>query len=130
MARERKKTWFGRLCDKEDNSTALSSVIIIFVVLICLILLIVPPFALGLEAWYNHTVASDISGWAAYIGAITSLLATVCGLKWGINYTDRKFPTQNDPFCDNMMPPGPGRFGASQEDGETEEMIVEENQEV
>lgn len=95
MCRTRKKTWFGRLMDKEDTTTSMSSFIIFIILTVAVILLMIPAFSLGLEAWFNHTVASDINGWAAYIGAVCSLIVTVCGFKWGINNTDRKFPKKD-----------------------------------
>lgn len=99
MCKVRKKTWFGRLMDKEDNSTAMSNFIIFVVLFLAAILLLLPAYALGLEVWYNHSNTADMTGWAAYIGSITTLIMSVCGLKWGINYTDRKFPIK-DPYED------------------------------
>lgn len=100
MCRVRKKTWFGRLMDKDDRTTAMSNFITFVIIGIAAILLLVPAFALGIESWFNHTVASDISGWSAYIASVSTLIATICGMKWGINYTDRKFPIQ-DPYEDD-----------------------------
>lgn len=95
MYKNQKKTWFGRLMDKEDNTTAMSSFIIFVILTVAVLLLIIPAFALIIEAWFNHTVSSDINGWATYIGAVCTLIVTVCGFKWGINHTDRKFPIQD-----------------------------------
>ena len=124
MCKQRKKSWFGRLMDKEDTSTSLSSVIIFIILVVAVLLLMIPGFALVIEAWFNHTVSSDINGWAAYIGAVCSLIVTICGFKWGINNTDRKFPRQN-PY-DECPPPGPHRFGV----GTEEEQINEEANDV
>lgn len=124
VARHRRKTWMGRLLDKEDTSVSLSSVIIIIILIVAIILLAVPAFSLGIEAWYNHTTSSDINGWAAYIGAVSTMFIGVCGFKWGINHTDRKFPMQ-DPYDDGPIPQGPGRFG----NGTEEEQIINESEE-
>lgn len=90
----RHRTWFGRMIDKNDQSYALSSVIIVVIMILSTMLLSVCIFAIGIEAWYTHTVSSDINGWSLFIGSVTALISTACGLKWGINYTDRKFPDQ------------------------------------
>ena len=96
MCKQRKKSWFGRLMDKEDTSTSMSSFIIFIILTVAVILLMIPAFSLGLEAWYNHTIASDINGWATYIGAVCTLIVTVCGFKWGINNTDKKYQNPGD----------------------------------
>jgi len=123
MCKTRKKTWFGRLFDKDDRSTALSSVIIFIILIVSVLLLIIPAFALGIEAWFNHTVASDITGWATYIGAVCSLIVTICGFKWGINNTDRKFPLQ-DPYEEQQFDQFDRHhhhFGQEQQINESEE---------
>ena len=120
MCKTRKKTWFGRLMDKDDTSTSMSSFIIFIILTVAVILLMIPAFALVIEAWFNHTVSSDINGWAAYIGAVCSLIVTICGFKWGINNTDRKFP-KPDPYEEDECRP-PHHFGAS------EEQINEDNE--
>lgn len=97
MARAHNKTWFGRLLDKEDSSTAMSNFIILMILIPALLLLLLPVYAIGVEIWFNHLNSNDMSGWATYIGAVTTLIMSACGLKWGINYTDRKFPIK-DPY--------------------------------
>lgn len=91
MIRHRKKSFFGRLMDKKDNSTSLSSFFIFLVLLIGILLLLVPVFAIGIESWFNHTVTSDIGGWAAYITAVAAIFTTAGLTKVGINYSDGKF---------------------------------------
>ena len=93
--RHTKRSWIARAFDKDDTTVAMSSVIIAVILVFAILLLSVCIFAIGIEAWYNHTVSSDINGWSLYIGAVTSLIGTACGLKWGINYTDRKFPQKD-----------------------------------
>lgn len=105
MARKRRKTWVGRLMDKEDNSVSLSSVLSIAIMIIAIILYGLVVYSIGLEVYYNHTVASDINGWSLFLTSITSLVGIAAGLKWGINHTDRKFQNQNNPFEDSCDPP-------------------------
>lgn len=115
MAAKNKKSWLSKLFDKEDNTVAVSSVLIISIGLIAIILLSVPVFCLCVEAWFNHSVSSDIGGWAAYIGAVATILGICVGGKVGINYTDNKFPQQvSDCNIPNI-----------EETEETEELIVE-----
>ena len=95
MAKKTKKSFFGRLLDKNDTSTSLSSCLIVLIMMMASLLLLLVVFSIGIEAYYNHTVASDINGWSLFVGAITTLIGTAAGLKWGINHTDRKFPMQN-----------------------------------
>ena len=97
IMRKHNKTWFGRLLDKEDHSTAMSNFIIFVILFLASLLLLLPVYAIGVEIWFNHLNSNDMSGWATYIGAVTTLIMSACGLKWGINYTDRKFPMK-DPF--------------------------------
>lgn len=120
MCKTRKKTWFGRLMDKDDTSTSMSSFIIFIILTVAVILLMIPAFALVIEAWFNHTVSSDINGWAAYIGAVCSLIVTICGFKWGINNTDRKFP-KTDPYDDGIDCEAPKDF----ESEESEQIITD-----
>ena len=95
FGRRRKKSFFGRLMDKKDTSTSLSSFFIFFVLLIGVLLLFVPVFSLGIESWFNHTITSDIGGWAAYITAVAAIFTAAGLTKVGINYSDGKFPQQD-----------------------------------
>lgn len=39
-------------------------------------MLLVPVFALTIEAIYMHTITTDLTGMAAYIGAVSAVLAS------------------------------------------------------
>ena len=105
MSNTKKKTFFGRLLDKNDTSTSLSSCLIVLIMIMAMLLLFLVIFSIGIEAWYNHTVASDINGWSMFVGAITSLIGTAAGLKWGINHTDKKFQNQQHMFGEQIKCP-------------------------
>ena len=54
-------------------------------------LLIVVPFSIIWEELHNNSMISDLSGWAAYIGAIAGLFGAAGATKSWSNYADRKF---------------------------------------
>ena len=61
-----------------QNNTGVSSknFFLVVVTIIGCLLLLVPVFALTIEAIFMHTIATDLSAMAAYIGAVASLFAT------------------------------------------------------
>ncbi len=68
-------TFFSKLI---RNNTGVSSknFFLVLLTLIGCLLLLVPFISLTIEAITMHTIATDLSGMAAYIGAVTSLFAT------------------------------------------------------
>ena len=60
------------------NNTGVSSknFFLVIVTIIGCLLLLVPVFALTIEAIFMHTIATDLSAMAAYIGSVASLFAT------------------------------------------------------
>jgi len=60
------------------NNTGVSSknFFLVCVTIIGCLLLLVPVFALSIEAIYMHTIATDLTGMAAYIGAVSAVLAS------------------------------------------------------
>ena len=90
MTNAKKKNFFKRLVDKSDTSVALSSIIIISLLIVGLLLLTVPLIILIIEAYYNHTITTDLNGMAAYIGAVTAIFVTAGSIKFGIHWTDEK----------------------------------------
>lgn len=60
------------------NNTGVSSknFFLVVVTIIGCLLLLVPVFALTIEAFFTHTIATDLSAMAAYIGSVASLFAT------------------------------------------------------
>ena len=61
-----------------NNNTGVSSknFFLVAVTIIGLILLLVPAVILLVEVFTNHTIATNLNGLAAYIGAVASLFAT------------------------------------------------------
>ena len=61
-----------------SNNTGVSSknFFLVTVTIIGCLLLLVPVFALTIEAFFMHTIATDLSAMAAYIGSVASLFAT------------------------------------------------------
>lgn len=61
-----------------SNNTGVSSknFFLVVITLIGCLLLLVPVFALTIEAIFMHTIATDLSAMAAYIGSVASLFAT------------------------------------------------------
>jgi len=84
------KGFFSRALDKNDTSVALSSIIVLLLLGVGVLLLLVPMFVLCIEAWYNHTITTDLNGLAAYIGAVTAIFVTAGSIKVGIHWSDGK----------------------------------------
>ena len=83
-------TWFNKLI---RNNSGLSSknFFLVIVTLIGCILLIVPAVTLCVESFFNHTIATDLNGMAAYIGAVAGLFATAGITKaWSEKYEKRR----------------------------------------
>ena len=61
-----------------SNNTGVSSknFFLVIVTFIGCLLLLVPVFTLTIEAFFMHTIATDLSAMAAYIGSVASLFAT------------------------------------------------------
>ena len=61
-----------------SNNTGVSSknFFLVAVTVIGLILLLVPAVLLIVEVIYNHTIATDLNGLAAYIGAVAGVFAS------------------------------------------------------
>lgn len=60
------------------NNTGVSSknFFLVVVTIIGCLLLLVPVFTLTIEAIFMHTISTDLSGMAAYIGAVSAVLAS------------------------------------------------------
>lgn len=60
------------------NNTGVSSknFFLVAVTVIGLILLLVPAILLIVEVIYNHTIATDLNGLAAYIGAVAAVFTS------------------------------------------------------
>lgn len=96
MKRKKKqKGWFARLVDMNDTTVSASTVFLIITSTIALILLIVPAIILLVEIFYNHTIATDISGIAQYIAAVCGIFASGGILKGWTNYSSYRFNQQS-----------------------------------
>lgn len=84
-------TWFGKLI---RNNTGVSSknFFLVSVTIIGLLLLLVPGVALMIEVVNNKTITTDLTGMAAYVGAVASIFGTAGLTKaWS-----EKFEQKND----------------------------------
>lgn len=91
------------------NNTGYSSknFFLVLVTLIGTALLAVPAFCLIIEAWYNHTITTDLTAMAAYITAVAAVFTSVGLTKvWSEKYEhklpgpDGKFGTDDDVVID------------------------------
>lgn len=76
------------------NNTGYSSknFFLVMTSLIGVVLLAVPAFCLIIEAWYNHTITTDLTSMAAYITAVAAVFTSVGLTKvWSEKY-ERKLP--------------------------------------
>lgn len=76
------------------NNTGYSSknFFLVLVTLIGTVLLAVPAFCLIIEAWYNHTITTDLTAMAAYITAVAAVFTSVGLTKvWSEKY-EHKLP--------------------------------------
>lgn len=64
--------------------------------IIGVVLLATPVFAIIWEVLHNNTVSSDISGWAAFVGAVGTLFATAGIAKGWSNWSENKFLNKGD----------------------------------
>lgn len=67
--------WLNALV-KNNSGVSSKSFFLVIVTFIGCLLLIVPVFTLSIEAIFLHTITTDLTGMAAYIGAVASLFAT------------------------------------------------------
>lgn len=87
---EQNNGWWRRLLDKNDTTVSSSSFYLVSVTLVGLLLLFVPMIVLIVEVIYNHTVATDLNGMAAYIASVAGLFASGGIVKGWISYNDSK----------------------------------------
>ena len=89
--KKKRKGWFTRLFDMNDTTVSASTVFLMITSMIALILLLVPAVALLIEVFYNHTIATDLSGMAQYIAAVCGIFASGGILKGWTNYSNYRF---------------------------------------
>lgn len=101
-----KKIVKGNLFSKlvqQNSGYSSKSFFLVVVTFIGTLLLAVPIFSLTIEAWYNHTITTDLTAMAAYITAVAAVFTSVGLTKvWSEKYehklpgSDGKFGTNDD----------------------------------
>lgn len=90
---------------KSDNNVSVGNFFLVACTIVGLLLLLVPLFVLTIEAWFNHTITTDLSGMAAYIVAVCSIF-TVGGLTHGwTSWSENKFKSINKDSEGNELIP-------------------------
>lgn len=90
---------------KSDNKVSAGNFFLVATTIVGLLLLLVPLFVLSIEAWFNHTITTDLSGMAAYIVAVCSIF-TVGGLTHGwTSWSENKFKSINKDSEGNELIP-------------------------
>ena len=80
---------------KDDNNVNVGNFFLVACTVVGLLLLLIPLFTLTIEAWFNHTITTDLNGMAAYIIAVCSIF-TVGGLTHGwTSWAKSKFESIN-----------------------------------
>jgi len=80
---------------KNDNNISVGNFFLVTTTIVGILLLLVPLFVLVIEAWFNHTITTDLSGMAAYIVAVCSIF-TIGGLTHGwTSWSKNKFKNIN-----------------------------------
>ena len=94
---------------KDDNNVSVGNFFLVMTTIVGLLLLLIPLFTLTIEAWFNHTITTDLNGMAAYIIAVCSIF-TVGGLTHGwTSWAKSKFESINkdadgNELNDNIKP--------------------------
>ena len=97
-----KGNFFSKLIQQNSGYSS-KSFFLVVVTFIGTVLLAVPIFSLTIEAWYNHTITTDLTAMAAYITAVAAVFTSVGLTKvWSEKYehklpgSDGKFGTNDD----------------------------------
>lgn len=88
-------SFFRRLLDLNDRGVSATNLYIFLVTGIGFILLLVPAIILLVEAFYNHTISTNLDGMAAYIGAVTALFASAGITKAWTNWSYSRYPQKD-----------------------------------
>ena len=97
-----KGNFFSKLVQQNSGYSS-KSFFLVVVTFIGTLLLAVPIFSLTIEAWYNHTITTDLTAMATYITAVAAVFTSVGLTKvWSEKYEhklpgpDGKFGTNDD----------------------------------
>ena len=100
--------WFLTKLVKNNTGVSSKNFFLVAVTIIGCLLLLVPVFALTIEALFMHTIATDLTGMAAYIGAVSAVLASGGFTKVVSEKYER--PWMNKPNMFNDLPEEDGGF--------------------
>lgn len=76
---------------KSNSGVSSKSFFLVVITLIGLFLLVIPGVALLIEVICNHTIATDLNGLAAYIGAVAGVFASAGITKaWSEKYENKR----------------------------------------
>lgn len=77
---------------KNNTGYSVKNLFMLILTLVGVVLLLVPVFILIIEAWYNHTIQTDLTALAAYITSVTGIFVTAGITKaWSEKY-ERRLP--------------------------------------
>lgn len=75
---------------KNNTGYSAKNFLLVVVTIVCTILLAVPVYCLIVEAYYNHTINTDLTSMAAYITAVAAVFTSVGLTKvWSEKYEHR-----------------------------------------
>jgi len=98
MLKPLKMNFLSKLVSNNTGVSSKNFFLVVITIIGCLLLL-VPVFALSIEAFFTHTIATDLSAMACYIGSVASLFATAGITKaWSEKYEKR----HNSHFIENQ----------------------------
>jgi len=81
---------------KSNSGISSKNFFLVTVTIIGCLLLIVPGVTMIIEVVFTHTIATDLSGMAAYIGAVASLFATAGITKaWSEKFERRDYDSNH-----------------------------------
>lgn len=87
-----KESMFSKLL-RNNSGYSSKSFFLIAITFIGLLLLLVPVFVLVIEAWFNHTIQTNLSDMAAYIASVAAIFASGGITKaWSERYERRAGP--------------------------------------
>lgn len=92
-------TWLEKLV-KNNTGVSSKNFFLVVITFIGCLLLIVPIITLLVEVIFTHTIATDLNGMAAYIGAVASLFATAGLTKAWSEKFERHKPHHHDEEID------------------------------
>lgn len=71
----KRESMFSKLL-RNNSGYSSKSFFLIAITFIGLLLLLVPVFVLVIEAWFNHTIQTNLSDMAAYIASVAAIFAS------------------------------------------------------